>query len=182
MEMAGWMRAEERLRFRFLAGGFTIRPMPYRLLADFVEELENAGDLVRIAAQVDPELELAEIVAQAAGESRNGGPPALLFQNVKGCRPAVAVNLLGTAGRIRRALGVDSFEEMAARMTDCLVGQSAGAWFERLKWSRPAGAERWQPKFARSGACQQVVRLAGFDLQPVVCPEIQRFGVIEKVG
>ena len=87
--------------------------MSYRSLADFLEELENAGELVRIAAEVDPELELAEIVAQASGGASIGCLPALLFQNVKGCRPAVAVNLLGSGiARIRRALGVDSLAEM----------------------------------------------------------------------
>ncbi len=135
--------------------------MPYRSLADFLEELENAGELVRIAAEVDPELELAEIVAQASAGAAAECLPALLFQNVKGCRPAVAVNLLGSEARIRRALGVNSLAEMAERLTESLIGQSPAGWFDRLKWSRPTGGERWQPKVARNGACQQVVRLAG---------------------
>ncbi len=131
--------------------------MPYRSLADFLDELEQAGELVRIGAEVDPEFELAEIADQVA---RDGGP-ALLFQNVKGCRPGVAMNLLATESRIRRALGVESLAEMAERLSDTLVGQPTANWFERLKWGRVAGSQRWEPKFARTGLCQQVVRLSG---------------------
>ena len=57
--------------------------MPYRSLADFLEELENAGELVRIAAEVDPELELAEIVTQATAAAGSGSVPAFLFQNAR---------------------------------------------------------------------------------------------------
>jgi 4-hydroxy-3-polyprenylbenzoate decarboxylase len=157
--------------------------MSYRSLADFLEELESAGELVRVAAQVDPELELAEIVAQfqsqahahaATDPTTNPDAPALLFQNVKGCRPAVAVNLLGTEGRIRRAWGVDSLAEMAQRLSDALSGQSASPWFERLKWGRGEAGDRWQPKFARSGACQQVVRLAG-DVDLATLPALKNW-------
>jgi 4-hydroxy-3-polyprenylbenzoate decarboxylase len=161
--------------------------MSYRSLADFLEVLENAGELVRIAVPVDPELELAEVVAQFQAQSHVQSPsnsasapavhsdsPALLFQNVKGCRPAVAVNLLGTETRIRRALGVNSLAEMAQRLCDALAGHSASPWFERLKWGRGEAGDRWQPKFVRTGACQQVVRLAG-DVDLATLPALKNW-------
>ncbi len=168
--------------FRFSRGGLTIRGMPYRSLADFLEELENDGELVRVAAEVDPEMELAEIVAQFQSRTTSAtggaGPaadsPALLFQNVKGCRPAVAVNLLASESRIRRALGIDSLAEMAQRLSDALTGQSAAPWFERLKWGRGEAGDRWQPKFVRTGACQQVVRLAG-DVDLTTLPALKNW-------
>ncbi len=54
--------------------------MPYRCLADFLEELGHAGELTRVEDEVDPALEVAEMAARAA---KSGGP-ALLFGAVKG--------------------------------------------------------------------------------------------------
>lgn len=71
--------------------------MGYRNLKDCVEDLERNGHLVRIAAEVDAHLEIAEIqrrVYQAGG-------PAILFENVKGCKFPMLGNLYGTLDRTR---------------------------------------------------------------------------------
>lgn len=71
--------------------------MGYRSLQECVTDLQRHGDLVRIDAEIDPNLEAAEIqrrVYQAGG-------PALLFANVKGCRFPMVSNLFGTLGRTR---------------------------------------------------------------------------------
>ncbi|HEX2901304.1 MAG TPA: UbiD family decarboxylase, partial [Bacteroidia bacterium] len=69
--------------------------MGYRSLQHCVQDLERHGHLVRIKAEMDPYLEIAEVqrrVYEAKG-------PALLFENVKGSPfPAVA-NLFGTVER-----------------------------------------------------------------------------------
>lgn len=49
-------------------------------LRDFMRELEERGDLVRIHQEVDPSLEMTEI----ADRTLRGGGPALLFENPKG--------------------------------------------------------------------------------------------------
>ena len=48
-------------------------------LREFIAELERRADLVRIATQVDPHLEMTEIA-----DRTSGGGPALLFENPKG--------------------------------------------------------------------------------------------------
>jgi 4-hydroxy-3-polyprenylbenzoate decarboxylase len=67
----------------------------YRSLQQCVQDLERHGHLVRIKAEMDPYLEIAEVqrrIYEAKG-------PALLFENVKGSPfPAVA-NLFGTIER-----------------------------------------------------------------------------------
>lgn len=71
--------------------------MGYRNLQECVVDLERTKQLVRINAEVDPRLEIAEIqrrVYQAGG-------PALLFTNVKGCRFPLLANLFGTIERTR---------------------------------------------------------------------------------
>jgi 4-hydroxy-3-polyprenylbenzoate decarboxylase len=70
--------------------------MSYRSLRECTDDLAHAGQLVRIAAEVDPHLEIAEIqrrVYQAQG-------PALLFERVKGCPFPVVCNLFGTRERV----------------------------------------------------------------------------------
>ena len=49
-------------------------------LRDWIALLEREGELVRVSAEVDPDLEITEIVDRTV---RAGGP-ALLFENPKG--------------------------------------------------------------------------------------------------
>jgi 4-hydroxy-3-polyprenylbenzoate decarboxylase len=69
----------------------------YQNLSQCLAELESRGELVRIAQEVDPNLEIAAIqrrVYQARG-------PALLFTNVKGCGFSMVGNIFGTLDRLR---------------------------------------------------------------------------------
>ncbi len=84
--------------------------MPYRTLADFLDDLGRAGELAAVDAEVDPCLEVAEITRRIA--RRNG--PALLFRNVRGHDIPLLTNLFGTESRILRALGAESIEEATA--------------------------------------------------------------------
>ena len=52
-------------------------------LREWVALLEREGELVRITAEVDPDLEVTEIVDRTV---KSGGP-ALLFENPKGAKP-----------------------------------------------------------------------------------------------
>lgn len=61
-----------------------------RCLSDFLEELGQAGELVRVEAEVDPRLEIAEITARVC--RRDG--PALLFPAVRGHEIPVLTNVL----------------------------------------------------------------------------------------
>lgn len=78
--------------------------MQYRDLRDFIGQLEQSGRLKRIAAEVDPRLEMTEIGDRVL---RAGGP-ALLFENPKGYRIPVLANLFGTPERVALGMGEDS--------------------------------------------------------------------------
>ncbi len=71
--------------------------MMVRSTRELVDDLRAAGRLIDIQDSVDPHLELAEIHRRVY---RNGGP-ALLFNQVKGCKFPVASNLFGTLDRAR---------------------------------------------------------------------------------
>jgi 4-hydroxy-3-polyprenylbenzoate decarboxylase len=71
--------------------------MGYRSLQECVRDLEQQRQLVRINAEIDPNLEAAEIQRRVYA----AGGPALLFANVKGCRFPMVSNLFGTIERTR---------------------------------------------------------------------------------
>jgi 4-hydroxy-3-polyprenylbenzoate decarboxylase len=71
--------------------------MRYKSLKQCIDDLERHGHLIRIAQQVDPHLEMAEIhrrVYQASG-------PAIYYAHVKGSPFPAVSNLFGTLDRSR---------------------------------------------------------------------------------
>ena len=78
--------------------------MKYRDLRDFIAQLEQLGELKRIAAEVDPHLEMTEVCDRVL---RAGGP-ALLFERPKGHAMPVLANLFGTPHRVALGMGAES--------------------------------------------------------------------------
>jgi len=70
-------------------------------LQDFIRYLDSNGELIRIKAEVDARLEVTEISIRALQE----GMPALLFENVRGAKFPLAMNVLASDKRIELALG-----------------------------------------------------------------------------
>jgi len=79
-----------------------------RDLRSFLKQLEQRGQLRRITALVDPDLEIAEI----SNRLLQAGGPALIFENVKGSKIPVVVNLLGTVERVCWAMDMESQAEL----------------------------------------------------------------------
>lgn len=78
--------------------------MKYKDLRDFIKQLEDKGELVRVTQEVDPNLEMTEIcdrTLRAAG-------PAILFENPKGYDVPVLGNLFGTPERVAMGMGEES--------------------------------------------------------------------------
>jgi 4-hydroxy-3-polyprenylbenzoate decarboxylase len=78
--------------------------MKYRNLRDFIAQLEKLGELKRVAAEVDPHLEMTEVCDRVL---RAGGP-ALLFEKPKGHSMPVLGNLFGTPHRVALGMGAES--------------------------------------------------------------------------
>ncbi|NJP09537.1 MAG: UbiD family decarboxylase [Leptolyngbyaceae cyanobacterium RU_5_1] len=79
-----------------------------RDLRGFIKQLEQRGQLQRIQALVDPDLEIAEI----SNRMLQQGGPGLLFEKVKGSPYPVAINLMGTVQRICWAMNMEQPEEL----------------------------------------------------------------------
>ena len=78
--------------------------MKYRDLRDFLDQLEQRGQLRRITAEIDPHLEMTEI----CDRTLRAGGPALLFENPKGHGIPVLGNLFGTPERVAMGMGEES--------------------------------------------------------------------------
>ncbi|WP_115720433.1 4-hydroxy-3-polyprenylbenzoate decarboxylase [Gallaecimonas mangrovi] len=75
--------------------------MKYRDLRDFIDQLEQMGELKRIKHPISPELEMTEV----ADRTLRAEGPALLFENPTGYDMPVLVNLFGTARRVALGMG-----------------------------------------------------------------------------
>ncbi len=84
--------------------------MAQRDLRDFLQLLESRGQLRRITAPVDPDLEVAAISDRVLAM----GGPALLFENIIGSPMPLAVNVLGTVERVAWSMGLEKVEELEA--------------------------------------------------------------------
>jgi UbiD family decarboxylase len=76
-------------------------PAPVRSIPAFLDLLRARGDVVEITAEVDPNLEMAEIHRRVIAERG----PALLFRNPKGADFPVVTNLFGTPERTLLSFG-----------------------------------------------------------------------------
>jgi 4-hydroxy-3-polyprenylbenzoate decarboxylase len=114
-------------------------------LQSYVRELEQLGELKRVRAQVDPELEVSEI---ALRQMRQGGP-ALLFEDVKGSSFPLAINLNATPGRLAHALGMAPAE----------LGGRLGRLMEALQ--PPSLKALWREKSILGRALSMRVRRLG---------------------
>jgi 4-hydroxy-3-polyprenylbenzoate decarboxylase len=93
-------------------------------LSQFIDAIDEAGELARITHPVAAKLELCEIADRVM--KRPGGGRALLFENVTlddGTRSPypVAINLFGSMTRIALALGVARLDEIGDRISELLA-------------------------------------------------------------
>src|SRR5258706_7037209 len=77
------------------------REMGYRDLRDFLSQLEHAGELKRVRAEVDPKLEMTEVCDRVL----KAGGPALLFEKPQGHSVPVPRNLFWTTPPAALAIG-----------------------------------------------------------------------------
>ena len=129
----------------------------------FLKQLEQAGELTRVAVEVDPYLEMAAIADRVC--KLPGGGPALLFEKPKGHGMPVAMNVFGSLKRMQMALGVDresrgldAIGDRIEKLVAEAMPKPGGSFLDKLA-KLPILAEigQWMPKTVRRGACQEVV-------------------------
>jgi 4-hydroxy-3-polyprenylbenzoate decarboxylase len=136
--------------------------MPARDLREWIALLERERELVRVTAEVDPKLEVTEIVTRTV----KAGGPALLFERPKGSSLPLLVNQFGTERRMCLAFGVESLDEIAARVAGILELQPPEGLAAKVRGLRTLKSiADSRPRLARRAASQEiVVRGAEVDL------------------
>ena len=145
--------------------------MRFQDLRDFVRFLEDKGELRRITAPVNHELEITEITDRVI---KSGGP-ALLFENVTGFDTPVLVNMYGTEQRTAWALGVENLDALAGRvegLLDLMHDPPQGLMSKLKALGQLVHLASFQPKTVNNAPCQEVV-IQGNDV------DIYRFPILK---
>ncbi len=97
--------------------------MNFKDLRDFLDYLEQRGELKRITHPVDPHYEMTEI----SDRTLRAKGPALLFENPLGYEFPVLTNLFGTPERVAMGMGRQHVKEL----------RDVGQWLAYLKEPEP---------------------------------------------
>jgi 4-hydroxy-3-polyprenylbenzoate decarboxylase len=140
--------------------------MPTRDLREWIALLEREGELVRVAAEVDPHLEMTEIVDRTV---RAGGP-ALLFERPTGRSIPLLLNQFGTEKRMCLAFGVEQLDDIAERLGDILELQPPEGLAAKVRGLRTLKSiADSRPKLVKRGVSQEIV-LTGEDVDLGLLP------------
>jgi len=131
--------------------------MSFKDLRDFIETLEQAGELKRITTEVDPYLEITEI----SDRTLRAGGPALLFENPKGSNIPVLANLFGNTKRIAMAMGQEDIEGLrdVGKLLAFLKEPTPPKGWKDLWQSLPSykNVLNIAPNVKKSAPCQEIV-------------------------
>ena len=128
--------------------------MALRDLREWIALLEREGELVRVQAEVDPYLEITEIVDRTV-KARG---PALLFENVKGARHPLLINQFGTERRMCLGFGVERLDDVGDRLGEVFEMQPPQGLIEKVKGlQKLKSIADSRPKLVRSGPSQEIV-------------------------
>jgi 4-hydroxy-3-polyprenylbenzoate decarboxylase len=145
--------------------------MGFPTLSDFIQFLDQSGELVRIKTKVSPVLEIAAICDRVcktpAPHGHNEldrspaaalGGKALLFENVEGSAIPLAINTFGSYWRINQALGTTTLNALADRVQQLVKPEMPTTLMEKMKKLPDLmKMASYPPKSVRSGICQQIV-------------------------
>jgi 4-hydroxy-3-polyprenylbenzoate decarboxylase len=128
--------------------------LAYKDLSEFIKRLESVGQLQRIKAEVDPELEITEITDRVT----KAGGPALLFEKVKGSEIPLLINAFGSFERMSLALGGRSLDEIAQEIERLAKPAVPESIIEKIKFIPTLlKLANFPPKLVKDAPCQEVV-------------------------
>ncbi|MUK65432.1 4-hydroxy-3-polyprenylbenzoate decarboxylase [Aliivibrio fischeri] len=131
--------------------------MQYKDLRDFIDHLEDIGQLKRISHPIDPHYEMTEI----SDRTLRAGGPALLFENPTGYDIPVLTNLFGTPERVAIGMGRQDVLELreVGKLLAYLKEPEPPKGFKDALDKLPVFKQvlNMPTKNIRKAACQQVV-------------------------
>jgi 4-hydroxy-3-polyprenylbenzoate decarboxylase len=142
--------------------------MSFKNLKEFIIALEKAGELKRVTAEVDPNLEITEIADRM---SKTNGP-AILFEKTKGTGFPLLINAFGSFTRMEMALNSPSLDDIGKRIESLIKMQPPSGLFEKIKLLLTLKEiSGFLPKKVKRGSCQERVfdsKSALLDMLPIL--------------
>ncbi len=134
--------------------------MAFESFREFVQALDQAGELVRITQPVATELEITEIADREMKKS--GGGKALLFEKpTANGQPSpfpVAINTLGSWKRMAMSMGANSVDDAAAELGALMKAKPPTNFKEAVRLLGTAlDLRHAKPKLVKSGPCKDVI-------------------------
>ena len=134
--------------------------MAFDSFRDWVNQLEKAGEVIRIQEPVATELEITELADRQM--KLPGGGKALLIEKptVNGAVSPfpVAINTLGSWKRMALSLGAKSVDDVAAELGSLMKAKPPTSMREALKLlSTAMDLRHAKPKVVKSGPCKEVI-------------------------
>ena len=135
--------------------------MAFNSFREFVEQLERAGELIRVPQAVATELEITEIADREM--KKTGGGKALFFEKptVNGLPSQfpLAINTLGSWKRMAMCMGAASVDAVAAELGSLMKAKPPTSFKDTIKLLGTAlDLRHAKPKLVKDGACKEVVR------------------------
>src|ERR1035437_10286241 len=135
--------------------------MAFDSFRDFVNQLDKAGELKRIAQPVATELEITEIADREMKSP--GGGKALLFEKptVNGVVSPfpVAINTMGSHKRMAMSMGAESVDDVANELGALMKAKPPTSFKEAIKLLGLAlDLRHAKPKTVKTGSCKEVIQ------------------------
>ncbi len=134
--------------------------MAYESFRDWVNALDQAGELIRIKQPVATELEITEIADREM--KKPGGGKALLFEQptVNGVASPfpVAINTLGSHKRMAMSMNAGSVDDVASELGALMKAKPPTSMREAMKLlSLAIDLRHAKPKTVSTGPCKEVI-------------------------
>ena len=128
--------------------------MPVDDIQQFIEKLENAGELKRVKTEVNTNLEIAEILRRV---SYTKGP-AILFENIKDYEIPVLGNAFGSIKRLEIGLETTEFSEIGQRIADMTKMEIPSGVFNKIrKLPELSKMSESFPKLEKNGPVTEII-------------------------
>src|SRR5215471_5986216 len=134
--------------------------MAFESFREFVDQLQRAGELIRIAQPIATELEITAL-ADREMKSPGGGKALLIEHPTVNGQPAsfpLAINTMGSWKRMALSLGAQSVDDVAAELGALIKAKPPMSMREALQLVATAFDLRHaKPKLVKDGPCKEVV-------------------------
>jgi len=139
--------------------------MAYKNLQDFINKLEQEGELIRIKEFVSTDLEITEITDRIS-KQKNGGK-AIFFENTGKDFPVVA-NIMGSDKRMAMALLQNKLEDIGDEINNLIINMTEpkDGLMDKMKFlPKLKNLMVLMPKILnRKGSCQEVIITENIDI------------------